>query len=115
MMLQDLFIVDFDELSRYSIWATEHPELESAPAERTEKGVRVYFLRCRAVEAAGLYDCEMIHSPSRKKADIGRRNEVVVETGSGDWLPCRSLVELELPTMSMDLLWKIVCYSGRGQ
>ena len=82
------------------------------------EGGRARGGRARALAAegrgGGLYNCEMIHSPEGEKADIGR-NEVVVKTGSGDWLPRRSLVELEPPTMSMGLLWKIVCYSGRGR
>ena len=121
ILLYGFFVIDFDKEDQYGAWAAEYPELESAPAERTKKGMHVYFLRCPAVEAAGLYNGDMIDPATHEKASIDRKT--VTKTGTGGllvcapskdkvWLPGRSLLELDPPTMSPGLLKKVVAYSG---
>ena len=123
MSLIGLVVIDFDEPHQYGVWAAEHPELENAPTERTNKGMHVYFLRCPAVEAAGLYDGEMIDPYTGKKANIDlktiRRSGapgfiLCAPSTNKEWLPGRSLLEIEPPTMTPGLLRTLVEYNGRG-
>ena len=48
MLLYGLIVIDFDNKDIYPAWASEFPELATAPAESTKKGMHVYFMRCAA-------------------------------------------------------------------
>ena len=120
VLLYGLFVIDFDVHGLYTDWAAEFPEMEAAPAERTRKGVHVYFQRCPAVEAAGLFDGPLTDPTTNKKANIDRKT--ITATGTGgllvcaptpnyEWLPGRSLLEVAPPVMSAELLAKVVRYS----
>ena len=124
MLLYDLFVIDFDEHSIYELWLAEHPELGDAPAERTRKGFHVYFQRCPAVEAAGLFNGAMIDPVTEKPAKIDRKT--LTGTGAGgflvcaptpnyEWMPGRSLFDRDPPVMSPELLRKVVAHSGKGK
>lgn len=121
ILMYGLFAIDFDKHEQYGEWAAQHPELESAPAERTKNGMHVYFQRCAAVEAARLFNGEMKDLSTGAKACIDRKT--ITKTGTGglivcapstnkEWLPGRSILELDPPVMSAGLLQKVVAYSS---
>ena len=120
VLLYGLFAIDFDVHGLYTTWAAEFPEMLAAPAERTRQGVHVYFRRCPAVEAAGLFDGPLTDPATGAKANIDRKT--ITATGTGgllvcaptpnyEWLPGRSLLEVDPPAMSAELLAKVVRYS----
>jgi len=125
ILLYGLFVIDFDEHALYTDWLAQFPELERAPAEMTRKGVHVYFRRCDAVEAAGLTDGPLMN-PDKPGAKANIDRKTITSTGSGGllvcaptpnyaWLPGRSLLELDPPTMSPLLLQHIERFSARGE
>ena len=111
MVLIGLLVVDFDERRLYDVWVADHPELENAPTERTKNGMHVYFLRCRAIEEAALKSGPMKDPTTRKRINIDLRmgGFVVCAPSTGkEWLPGRSLLEMDTPTMSAGLLKKLI-------
>ena len=123
MLLYGLFVLDFDEHELYDAWANEHPEIGVAPAERTRKGVHVFFQRCAAVVEAGLTDGPLLHPDTGAKANIDRKT--ITSTGTGgllvcsptpnySWMSGRSLLELDVSPMSPALLEKVIAYSSRS-
>jgi len=121
MLLYELFVLDFGEHELYAAWAAEHPEIGVAPAERTRKGVHVFFKRCAAVVEAGLTDGPLMHPDTGAKANIDRKT--ITRTGSGgllvcsptpgySWMTRRSLLELDVSPMTPGLLEKVIAYSA---
>lgn len=120
MLLYGLFVLDFDVLDLYEAWAIEHPELATAPAERTKKGVHVYFVRCEAVEATNLTSGPLVNPTTREKAHIDRMT--ITKEGTGSLLVCapspnyvwmegRSLMDIDPKPMSPELLAKVILFS----
>jgi len=128
MLLYGLVVIDFDRAKLYPAWAAEFPELEAAPAERTRKGMHCYFLRCPAAEAADLTDGPLNDPATGQKADVDVKtvtSSVVngLRTGSllvcapsqnYEWLPGRSLLELDPNPMSSALLEKVSAWRSAG-
>ena len=123
MWLYELFVLDFDEHELYAAWVDEHPEIGVAPAERTRRGVRVFFQRCAAVVKAGLTDGPLVHPDTGAKANIDRKT--ITSKGSGgllvcsptpnySWISGRSLLKLDVSPMTPGLLEKVIAYSTRS-
>ena len=115
ILVSGLFLLDFDSMCQYDTWAADHREIASAPAERTKTGMRVYFLRCPRMDAAELYNgplvdpytCDIIGVRRITISPSGAPNLIVCS----EWMSGRSILDCEPPTMSSDLLRKIVRYS----
>ena len=122
MLLYGLVAIDFDTRDLYPVWAAEFPELDAAPAEETRKGVHVYFRRCPAAQVAGLVDGPLRDPATRKEAKIDCKTVtgavhdghftgsliVCAPTPNYQWLPGRSLMELDPEPMSAALLQKVL-------
>ena len=122
MLLYGLIVIDFDRADLYPAWEAEFPEMAAAPAERTKKGIHVYFLRCPAATAERLVDGPLRDPVTKEKADIDCKTITGAENGGHytgslivcaptpnyEWLPGRSLMELGVSPMSPALLKKVV-------
>lgn len=126
MVLHGLCALDFDAHDIYDAWVAEFPELATAPACRTKRGVHVYFERCPAVEAAGLTDGPL-HNPTvggKANIDLKTRTNsrhdqngpytggfiVCAPTENYVWLEGQSLLEKDVCPMSALLLQKVTAY-----
>ena len=122
ILLLNLFVLDFDKMAVYKEWSALFPELLEAPAERTKNGVHVYMWRSEAVEKAKLTDGPLIDPVTGEKKFVDRKTRTRVFEGGAftkslivcaptpnyEWLGGRSLMDIDPPDPSPELLAAIV-------
>ena len=118
IILQNLFVIDCDSAASHSRVTTLFPELLAAPAETTRKGVHIFLWRSEAIERAGLTDGPLVDPMTGAKCEIDRKTRtrkkedghytggllVCSPSPNYAWLPGRSLLELDPPDPSEELV-----------
>ena len=133
IILENLMVVDFDALCKYTEAAARFAEVGTAPAERTSKGMHVYLWRTAAVEAAGITDSPL-RDPDVADAKAARKRMstdcktrtanmtngcytgglvVCAPTAGYTWVKGRSIFEVAPADPSAELIAWLAKYTKR--
>jgi len=107
LLLEDLGVLDFDDMSEFRNFKTKFPEMDLCPLQETKKGVHVFFRRDKRWDDNSIYDKSRC-LPSLPNVDIktkcstGTGGLIMVEPSTDKkWV--RSIMDTEPPYMSNNL------------